>query len=300
MRKIHPVVLFNAADPAAAAPPLSPGAAATALSASPPTQAPAGVEGTQPPSQAPWWGAVTEEPVRQLLDAKQYRTPEELAVAYYNANKLLSSNGTAADVVGVPAADAAPEAWDKFWGKLGRPESADKYDLKAEGADPDMLGFAKTMAHKLGLDPKRAQIMVDEWNGFASKKLAEAPDIAAQNEAGIKALEARWGSELNVNLEAGRTVVKAAGLSPELLTEVEKHMGAAPLVELLALIGKRAGSSEGFKGGSSGDPNDPRTMTKQQASDEIVRLRNDPAFMDRNHPSHKTVIDRVSALYAVV
>lgn len=248
----------------------------------------------------PWFETIPEEPVRELMRAKQYATPNEVAMAYHNLNKL--QNG-ANDVVNVPGANATPDDWNKFYTKLGRPESSDKYELKfAEGAktDDNMIKFGKDLAFELGLPPQRAQMMADKWQEFVGKQNEGAVAAQqAQNTADMSALETKWGTDLNVNKAAGLRAMQALGLSPELVGKVESGIGTAAIVELLATIGRKSDEG-GFTTGSKGDPNDPASMSKQEAEAKIAALSGDMEFqkkyMDKNHPENKMAVERMLAL----
>ncbi|MFN3612600.1 hypothetical protein, partial [Tepidimonas sp.] len=200
----------------------------------------------------PWWDGIQEAPVKELLGQKNYKTPYELAMAYYNANKLVSG---AADAVVIPGKDATPEQWNAFHAKMGRPETADGYEFKFdEGVkvDPAFVSFGKQMFHAMGLDPARAQTAANMWNEFIGKhNAAQQETWQAENEKGIQALEQRWGPDLEANKMAGKRTVEALGLSADLVAAVEANIGSAAVVELLATIGRK--SDEGvFKGGGGG------------------------------------------------
>jgi len=260
--------------------------------------------------QVPWYDAVPEEPVRQFMAAKQYANPSVAAVALYNANKMI--NG-ASDVLAVPGKDADAKAWDAFYTKLGRPEKPDGYEFKfAEGQqvhEPTMA-IGKEIFHMLGATPEKAQAAAQRWNEFVSQQqtaVVEANRVA--NENALKELETSWGADLNANKAAGDRVMKALladkkyGMTEQDLAAIEGAIGVAPLVKLLAAIGKR--SEEGtFTGGvnNTGDPNDPNNMSPEAAKSRIATLQADAefqkAYTDNAHPGHKQAVDQMVKLFA--
>lgn len=262
----------------------------------------------------PWYEGIAEQPVKELLAAKNYSNPYELAMAYYNANKLV--NG-AADAITVPGSDATPEQWDAFYTKLGRPESPDKYELKfGENVqtDPRMVEFGKSLFHEMGLDPSRAQKAADKWNAFlADYNGAVAEDWRKQNDADVDALKTRWGGDFDASMAAGKRTLdalkgqaKAKGMDEaavnSVIDKVEANIGTAGVLELLALMGKASGEG-GFKGANGGgDPHNPDTMSGAQAQAEINRLMGDPAFYktytDKSDPQHAAAVDKMQRLYA--
>lgn len=252
---------------------------------------------------APWWNALPDEAARKHVEAKQYATPAELALANYNLTRLQTGDP---QVLALPAKDAPPEAWNDVWTKLGRPESKDAYDLKfGEGVKTDdaTVNFGKDLFFEMGLSPERAQIAADKWNGFVAEQ--QAANLAAmqqENKQEMDALTAKWGPELEKNKAAGHRVVQALGLSNEFVERLEGQIGSAPVVELLAMIGRKSDEGTFTAGGGQVDPNNPATMTKEQASARITQLQGDAEFQkkytDKNHPGHGEALQLMERLFA--
>lgn len=283
-----PAAPGSATPPAAPAAPVTPPAAPAALAAPAAPAAPAG--------EKPWWDGITEAPVRELMEKKNYANPHELAMAYYNANKLVSG---AADAVIVPAPDAPQEKWDEYYAKRGRPATADEYKFQhKEGAtvDPTMEAFGKKLFHSVGLNSAEAQKAVSQWNDFVGEyNAAIVKQQQNANDTELAALEQRWGPELKANLAAGNEVLKVVGLPEALVARVEDKIGSAAVIELLAMIGKATPGGT-FKGGGNGG-GEPKGDT---AKAEIARLQADPAYNDAKHPQHREVVDKVARLWANV
>lgn len=250
----------------------------------------------------PWHDFIAEPEAKAHLLAKGYKTPAELALANYNLTRLQTGDPT---VVGLPAADAPPEKWNEFYNRLGRPETADKYDIKfPDGMTPDegMLSWAKPTFHEAGLTPKQAQLLTDKWNEYVAttnQQLAEKD--ATANQGALDALASKWGGDLDKNKAAGQRAMQALGIAPELVSAVEQHIGSAAIVELLATIGRKADEG-GFLSGQQNDPNNPDAMNKEQAQARINALQSDPAFQkrytDKNDPGHAEAVQTMVRLYA--
>lgn len=253
----------------------------------------------------PWFAGIPEEPVRQMMEAKAYKNPAELAMAYHNLQKLQRNDGT---VVSLPGDNATPEELSAFYGKLGRPEAPEGYAFQfGEGVKPDegMVKFAQTAFHAAGLTPKQAQIVAEKWNEFAEgQNTALTGQVAEQNQAELDALATKWGANLEAHKASALRVMNAVGVSPELVSKVEQHIGSAAVVELLALIGSKSGEGKFLNNGGGGDPNDPATMTPQQAQAKITSLNSDPAFMAKytngNDPGHAEAVKLMERLYSRV
>lgn len=279
-------------DPAA--PSAASVASNTALTASVTPAAPAvDAVPSSPAAPAAWWdGKITEPEILDFAKAKNYATPEEALRAAWSANRM---NKMDPAVTAVLEGKATPEQEAAFYNKLGRPENADKYDLKpGEGVmtDPTLTTLAKGIFHQLGATPAKAQAAYDTWNkavGDMNKQAAELDRV--NNEAGIKALETAWGSSLDANKAAGLRVLHSLG-KPELVDAVQKHIGLAPTIELLAEIGKRSGEGAFVNSNNNNsDPNNAAAMTPQQAKGRIEVLLADDAFqrvlLDKKDPNQK-------------
>ena len=248
-----------------------------------------------------WYETIPEGPVRDHVKAKGYTNPFELANGNYNLTKLQTGSS---DVIAVPGKDAKPEDWGAFYTKLGRPESADKYDLKfGEGVKTDerVVKFGKELFFELGVPAGKAQAAADKWNAFTAE--VEAQELAAAqkaNETALAALETKWGQDLGANKAAGERVVRALKLSEESMNAIESAIGAAPLVELLATIGRKSDEGSFFDGGGNKDPNDPNNMTKDAATARIAQLQGDAEFnkkyLDKAHPGHAEAVQTMLKL----
>lgn len=274
-------------------------AAAAAATATGDTIAPWAESKDQPYSIGgkPWWEAIPEQPVRELISQKAYKTPADLAMAYHNLNKTFSGNH-----VLLPGENADEATMEDFYKKLGRPEAADKYDIKLpEGTavDDGLLAFGKNLAFKLGLPPKTAQTMVDLWQGFAAENNEQLVKAEREyNDQQVAETKTKWGADFDKNVAAGNRVTKALGLDATTLTAIERAMGAAPLLDLLARLGRASDEGALTAGGSGGAGVD----NPQNAASEITRLQGDADFqkkyLDKNHPEHREAVDKMAQLFA--
>ena len=126
--------------------------------------------------------------------------------------------------------------------------------------------------------------------------------ITRQNDQELAALQTKWGADLDKNKAAGQRAVQSLGLSNDLIERVEQQIGSAAIVELLATIGRKSDEG-GFKAGAgTGDPNNPDTMTKEQAAAKVAELQNSAEFQqkytDAKHPGHKDAVELMQRLFA--
>jgi hypothetical protein len=251
---------------------------------------------------APWWSAIPDEPARKHLEAKKYANPAELALAHLNLHKLQAGDP---NIINLPGKDAKPEDWDALYTKMGRPAKPEDYKFEFGDTKPDegMVQFGQKLFHKIGLDPARAQTAVSEWNKYVAEESARiaAADTAKNNEEMTK-LQSTWGADLEKNKAAGQRVMAALGIQPDFLNRIEGAIGAAPIVELLAMIGRKSDEGSLITSHGQYDKNNPATMSKEQATARRQELEADAEFqkkyLDKNHPEHAAALKLMEGLFS--
>jgi len=196
--------------------------------------------------------------------------------------------------VQLPGDDAGPEDWNKFFGRLGRPEKPDGYGFQVpdEIKDSYDAGFTEAFrgaAHQAGLTPKQASVVHDWYVGMYTDGLKQAGEArTAEAAEATRQLEKAFGGARDS--EAFRTSVgligrvlqdqgeaiardlKQHGIDVSLkdglieagaLGEVEREDGAkqlvvlnAPVGILLSRLGKALYSEDGLDKGGGGSPAD--------------------------------------------
>lgn len=127
-----------------------------------------------------------------------------------------------------PFLAALPEAGDKdgwaaVYAKLGRPESADGYELPVpEGQDGE---FAKTTAawmYEAGLNKQQAQALATQWNTFQTQQ-AEAQQAAIQKQAetDLASVRQEWGKDFDANKSVMERAVNTFA-PPEFIEMLDK------------------------------------------------------------------------------
>ena len=86
-----------------------------------PTTTPAATPTAQP---APSWKDSISEEYRKDPNIEKFTEADALAKSYINAVKMIGQ-----DKIAIPTKNSTQETWDEAYTKLGRPESADKYNF---------------------------------------------------------------------------------------------------------------------------------------------------------------------------
>ena len=256
------------------------GDAGAAPAGAPASSAPAGITGQangQPQPEAFDWGAMKlESDAQALINERKYRTPNDLAKAYMNLEKL--THVPAEQIIKLPKGDD-PKAWNEVYTRLGRPEKADGYNLPVpEGQDG---AFAKTAAewfHDAGVTQAGATRLATKWNEFqAAQQKQQTDQLAARDLEQVNALKSEWGA--NYERLAGQ-VDKAAetfGMTPEQLAALKQVMGPKEAMQFMQNIGSKLGVEDGqFHDGQT--PTGFNNMSPEQAQAEITRLQRDKLF----------------------
>lgn len=221
-----------------------------------------------------------------------------------------------ANLLPIPSNDDAKD-WDAVYNKLGRPESADKYEIPKPGegkeyseADKAMQTALLPILHKAGVTQRQLAAIVPAWNALA----AQAGEATAKQEKdAIAAADAdltkEWGAakdskiaigkealtHFTTELKLGDTLTKALeakdangnalGNNPALL-KLFAHFGAQLKED--GLIGKGGGGGAG-------------EYSPAEAQQQINAKRNDADFQkvyrDKKNPAHADAVAEMQRLY---
>lgn len=156
------------------------------------------------------WRSGLPEAIRGSKSLEKFKDPTALAQSYLSLEQNASKKG-----VVVPGDQAPQEEWDAFYKAIGRPEAADKYDLK----NPDGIslkidenfqkGFKET-AHKLGVSAKAAsglyQWYLTEGDGRVKAGIEKQ---RGEISAGVDALKKDWGEKFAGNVNDAKIAIDA-------------------------------------------------------------------------------------------
>lgn len=212
---------------------------------------------------------------------KGWKGPGDMLASYRNLEKL---TGVPADKLVRLPTDASPEAWNEVYTKLGRPESADKYEIPVPEGDTGE--FAKTAAswfHEAGLSNNQATKLAERWNkhvGSLTTAQTEAQNQKIQTE--VNALKSEWGGSFDANMQLVERAAEAFQVSEQQLIALKSAMGPAAAMKFMHGIGSKLGVEDnGLIGQGGGGTGTFGGVTPQQALSQINELRNDRAFVQQ-------------------
>lgn len=262
-----------------------------------PVTDPGTAPGNQPPGQSDW----RPEEFRSEKSLESFKAtdgetlvpvPKGLVKSFVEAQKMIGGS------VRIPKDDAPPEEWEKFYSKVGRPESPDKYEIAKpnlpEGMawDEDLVKSMSATAHKLGLTKKQLNGLLESYNGHQAEKFNKfSLDVDKERNETLAALEKDWGPNLKKNVAMAAGVVLRYG-GVDLQAALDKAgMGNNPaLVRALAKIGYALGEDHFIASDTPG--------STQSAMEQIKAIQNDPKHPFWNEgPGHKEAVELWTKLH---
>ena len=246
----------------------------------------------QPPTVAKSWKEAIPEELRNDPNISKFTELESLAKSYVNATRMIGQ-----DKVAIPNNNSTEDQWNEVYDKLGRPESADKYqlDVKSDVVPLDesaVKSFAEN-AHKLGLNNKQAQGILEFYKnsmeGSAQQNQVDMETAQAQAE---QELRKEWGRAYEDNIKKAGAVAKA-------------NMDAN-ILDMQLKDGTRLGDHPAIIKGFANIANilseDKLVSTESESvsqgidySAEISKIVNDRdgPYWNKAHPDHDKVVQQV-------
>lgn len=173
----------------------------------------------QEQAAAPDFFSFVPEELKGAPWLEKYKTPEDFFRGVDNLQKVA---GQKVEGVVRPAADAPPEAWNEFYGKIGVPEKPDGYSFTVDSKFKDLFlpGDDKAVAqlfHAAKLTPEQGAALLP---AYLEMRAGQTEQLKAQRAeefaAGKAALQEEWGAKFDENLAAAAKGLDKAGLLEEL------------------------------------------------------------------------------------
>ena len=228
-----------------------------------------------------WRGSLPED-LQGNESLGKFKSAADLAKSYLSMEKLVGKK-----TVGMPDENSSEEEWGALFDRLGRPASADKYEVKrAEGLPPELIDEEGTraflaVAHKSGLSQKQVSALIGEYDrqlseGFKMRRQQEE----AQKGAVLSELRGLWGQDLQLRVERAEQTLSI--IDPEKTIDREKLKNNVQVLQLLNRF------SDKVLGDSL--PKGPENGTVSDLEDRIAVLRSNPAFSNEMHLDHDKIM----------
>lgn len=211
---------------------------------------------------------------------KGWKGPADVIGSYRNLEKL---HGVPADqLLKLPGADAKPEDWAGVYDKLGRPKTADMYDIPLpEGDTGEFAKTARDWFHGEGLSVKQAKGLSEKWNAHVTAVAkAEADKTKLAQDKAQSDLKTEWGDKFDANAAMVDKAASAFGMGKAEFDALKQAMGPAGAMKFLHNIAAKMGVDDTITTGG-GKPAGFGRLSPEQAQAEIRMKQNDPAFGKR-------------------
>lgn len=234
-----------------------------------------------------WVAGLATAENRTLVEAKKWGSMDDVLTGYRNLETHSSKALT------VPGEHATADDWSKFYGRLGRPETADKYEIKVDRSTlPADMPYDEALAvnsrnwfHEAGLNSKQAQTLHDKWVGsFAEQFTAQQTAIRTEQETAHRELVAKWGDkdsdgykrEVELMSRAARNLGLAEDLAKGGLLTADGGVRSSKLAFALAKVGKELFSEDSFATGDGGVLSNPFAKDTLNLTEQGKLVRSDP------------------------
>ena len=164
---------------------------------------------TEQPTVSKSWKETISEEFRNDPNISKFTEIDALAKSYINATRMIGQ-----DKVAVPNENSTDDQWNEVYGKLGRPESPDKYKLEVNSDlvpldESAVKSFAEN-AHQLGLNNKQAQGILEYYKNSMENSVQQARIDTETAQANSEAeLRKEWGRSFDENIKKAGAVAKA-------------------------------------------------------------------------------------------
>ena len=253
----------------------------------------------QPSTVAKSWKETISEEFRNDPNISKFTEIDALAKSYINATRMIGQ-----DKVAVPNENSTDDQWNEVYGKLGRPESADKYQLEVQSEtaplDESAIKQFAENAHQLGLNNKQAQGILEFYKNSMEGSVQQARvDTETAQANAEQELRKEWGRSYDENIKKAGAIAKA-NMSEDILN-MELKDGTR--------IGDHPSVIKGFASIANLMSEDKLVSTESENVDrgtdyeaEISKLVNDRdgPYWNKAHPDHDKVVQQVFTLRTMI
>jgi len=241
------------------------------------------------------WKTALPEDLRGEKALESIQDVSGLAKSYIHAQKMIGT-----DKIPVPNKHATEEDWNAVYEKLGRPDSADKYEFNLENTtvDENAMKAFKEAAHRHGLLPQQAEGIIKFYDEMTNSMLTDLDSKAEQGRANAEQeLKKEWGAAYEQKLQAVNAASQKyldADFAHLTLSDGTKVGDHPAFVKAFAAIANDLGEDQMV------NSNGPQYMTPAELDKQIRELQAPgSAYWDKKHPNHEAAVQEVQDLLAL-
>jgi hypothetical protein len=162
---------------------------------------------TEPSGKVDGWAATLRPDQQQHELAKRFKKNPEIFDEYLKLNEKLQRS------VAVPGEGATPEEWDEYYRKLGRPDSADEYELDGgEVVGEEFTKWFKQQAHATGMTKRQAESIYAKLQEFTTQQQEESLSATTRaREKALNTLKTEYGEDFDETIAGARRIIQKFG-----------------------------------------------------------------------------------------
>jgi hypothetical protein len=246
------------------------------------------------PTEVPDWAKDFDHDAQTIVANKKWQSPADVVKSYAN----LQSFSDKGDKVKWPTGDDDAEGWGEIYTKMGRPESAEGYELdEVPSGMMDLSPNLREWAFEEGLSQRQTHNLAGKFTELQVKMQEEA-QIAetAQVSNDMAEVKGEWGEKFEGNMATAYQGTKILGLTEQQNAALEGIMGTKSFLETFHRIGRGLGEHGGGSGGGSAAD---FGMSPDQALVEIGVLGKDQDFQKARLTGDMDATKKWSNLHAI-
>lgn len=258
-----------------------------------------GAEGGAPPE---WIGIFSDKASgegqtasRDWVKAKGFKDPDAMVSSYRELENQLR-NG---DKIVLPKEGDSAETVEAFHKAIGRPDAADKYDLKlgdGEEVNEDLAKVMREAAFKAGVPASMFAAMAEPFNAYMRGVMEqhEASQVQ-QRDAGVAEYKAEVGDKFNTHIAAGNKAMRLLEMTGEDIAAIEAGLGTKKTLALFAKLGM--GMGEDILLDAGGRPK--FSLSKEEAQAKLDMLGKQEGYLEKLKSDPKLKAEREHLLSIV-
>jgi len=263
-----------------------------------PSADPAPVSDTAPDAipQTQLWHETLSDEFKNSKNISKYNSLDEMLRGHENLSKKIGEKN-----LEMPGEDASTADWDKFYSKIGRPDSVDGYskyepDMVVDGEgneigafefDPDKLAEVQKRLHAKGASDSVMQEVMSSFAEISTQERVAALDLMDQKAKHAEGeLRREYGDKYEAQMRSIGAIAETLGIKDTLL---EAGLGNdLSVIRMLQGLGSKIGESNitGDARGAAGG-----------FESRMAALKAHPAAKEKGHPEFHSIQSQITKLY---
>jgi hypothetical protein len=242
------------------------------------------------------WHETLPDEFKNSKNISKYNSLDEMLRGHENLSKKIGEKN-----LEMPGEDASTADWDKFYSKVGRPDSVDGYskyepDMVVDGEgneigafefDPNKLAEVQKRLHAKGASDSVMQEVMSSFAEISTQERVAALDIMDQKAQQAESeLRREYGDKYEAQMKSVGAIAESLGIKDTLL---EAGLGNdLSVIRMLQGLGSKIGESAitGDARGAAGG-----------YESRMAALKAHPAAKSKSHPEFHSIQSQITNLY---